>query len=159
MVTTFNQVHRSGFTLGGATNVDFFDPTGTTASSIRMSGALLASPDNIAASVNNARGNGDVATQLAGLATTGVAGLGGSTFREHFVLLAASVGLDVSNSTQDLNSQQTLVERDDSARTAVSGVSVDEEMINLIASQQAYQAAARLVTVADQMLQQLLQAV
>lgn len=157
LVTQFNGIHGSGFTPGGATSVPFFDPAGLTAGTIRLSSQILASSDNIAASGNGAPGNGDIATALARLATQGVVALGGSTFREHFTLTAASVGLDVNNSSQDMLSQQTLLDRDEAARTAVSGVNVDEEMISLIAAQQAYGAAARLVTVADQMMQQLLQ--
>ena len=157
LVTEFNNVHRAGFTLSGATAVDFFDPTKTTASTIDLSAALKASSDNIAASANGAQGNGSVVSQLAAFATTGVASLGGNTFREHFVTLAAGVGLDVSNTMKDVDAQQALVDRADQARTSVSGVNVDEEMVSLITQQQAYQAAARIVTVADQMVQQLLQ--
>ena len=40
----------------------------------------------------------------------------------------------------------------DSARSARSGVDIDEEMINLVQYQHAYQAAARVVTIIDQML-------
>jgi flagellar hook-associated protein 1 FlgK len=157
LVTQFNGIHGSGFTPGGATGVPFFDPAGVTASTLHLSAAITSSSDNIAASANGAPGNGDIATALAGLATQGVASLGGNTFREHFTLTASAVGLEVSNTSQDAASQQTLVDRADAARTSVSGVNVDEEMIGLIASQQAYGAAARLVTVADQMMQQLLQ--
>jgi flagellar hook-associated protein 1 len=156
LVTEFNQIHRAGYTPGGGTNVDFFDPAGTTASTIKLSAALLATSDNLAMSASGAPGNGDIATQLAGLATRGVASLGGETFRESFVSLASGVGLDVTNSNRDLTAQQTLVSNDDATRTSTSGVNVDEEMINLIASQQAYSAAARLVSVADQMVQTIL---
>ena len=41
-------------------------------------------------------------------------------------------------------------------RESVSGVSIDEEMTNLMKFQYAYQAAARLITVADEMFQDLL---
>jgi len=156
LVTEFNQVHRTGTTPSGATGLDFFDPTATTASTIRMSSTLLASSDNLATSANGTPGNGDIATKLAGLATASIPELGGSTFRESFVSLAAGVGLQVNNATQDSTTQQTLVDRSDAMRTSVSGVNVDEEMISLISSQQAYSAAARLVTVADQMVQQLM---
>jgi flagellar hook-associated protein 1 FlgK len=44
-------------------------------------------------------------------------------------------------------------------RESVSGVSIDEEMANLIKFQYAYQAAARLFTVADELLKSLLEAV
>jgi flagellar hook-associated protein 1 FlgK len=156
LVTEFNNVHRTGYTPAGVTNVDFFDPAGVTASSIQLSAAVSGSSDNIAASGNNTPGNGDVVSRLAGLATTGVASLGGRTFREHFVSLAASIGIDVSSSGQDLAAHQTLVDRDQQARNATSGVNVDEEMIALITQQQAYQASARLVTVAEQMITDLM---
>ncbi len=159
LVTEFNRIHRAGYTQGGATNVDFFDPTKVTASTIDLSAALKGSSDNIAASGNVALGNGDIATQLAGLANTGVATLGGTTFREFFVSLASNVGLDASNTTQDVSAHQALVDRSDQARSAVSGVNVDEEMIALITAQQAYQAAARLVTVANQMVDTLMQVI
>jgi len=94
--------------------------------------------------------------RFAGLANTGIAALGGSTLRDYFVGVASGVGLDVSNAKQDVDAQQTLVDRTDQARTSVSGVNVDEEMVSLISEQQAYQAAAKLVTVADQMMTDLM---
>jgi flagellar hook-associated protein 1 FlgK len=42
-------------------------------------------------------------------------------------------------------------------REAVSGVSLDEEMINLIKFQNAYTAAAKMITTADEMMQTVLQ--
>ncbi len=157
LVTEFNNRHRAGYTPTGATNIDFFDPAGTSASTIRLSTALSTSADNLAVSANNVPGNGDVATALANLATTGVASLGGSTMRESFVTLASDIGLDVNNSQKDIDAQQVLVDRDDQARNSVSGVNVDEEMVSLITQQQAYQAAARIVTVAQQMMETMLQ--
>jgi flagellar hook-associated protein 1 FlgK len=44
-------------------------------------------------------------------------------------------------------------------RSSVGGVSVDEELVNLITFQQSYVAATRVVTAANQMMQYLLQAV
>jgi len=158
LVTQFNQIHEQGTTLNGATGVDFFDPAGTTAGSIQLSAAVLASPDNIAASATGAQGNGDIATQLANLATTGVAALGGSTLRDFYTGIASGVGTDVSNAQQDVDAQQTLVDNADAQRQSVSGVSTDEEMVALIGEQQAYQAAAHLVTVANTMMDDLMTA-
>ena len=59
----------------------------------------------------------------------------------------------------DTDVQLSLVDAADQRRTSVSGVSVDEEMVNLIAQQQAYGAAAKLVTAADDMIQVLLQTI
>ncbi len=156
LVSEFNAVHATGYTLSGSTNVNFFDPAGTTAGSITLSSQIKVSSDNIAASGNGAAGNGDIAGRLAGLATATVGSLGGRTLREHYVIMAAGIGLDVSNAESDISAEQALVDRADQARESVSGVSVDEEMISLITQQQAYQAAARLVNVADSMMQEML---
>lgn len=156
LVTEFNAIHSTGYTLNGTSGVNFFDPTKTTAGSIQLSAQLQASSDNIAASANNATGNGGIAARLAALASTGVGSLGGRTFREHYVVLAADIGLDVRNAEADITAEQTLVDRAEQSRESVSGVNVDEEMISLIAQQQAYQAAARLVSVADSMMQDML---
>lgn len=156
LVTEFNRIHRAGTTPAGGTNIDFFDPAGTSASTIQLSAAIRATSNNIAASANGAPGNGDIATQLAALATTGVASLGGATLREHFVSTASSIGIDISNAQSDISAQQTLVDHDDQSRNATSGVNVDEEMVGLIQQQQAYQAASRLISVADQMVQDML---
>jgi flagellar hook-associated protein 1 FlgK len=49
-----------------------------------------------------------------------------------------------------------MVDQADTLRASVSGVSVDEEMVALIGQQQAYSAAARIVKVADDMMQSVL---
>lgn len=157
LVAEFNALHRTGYTLAGATNTDFFDAAGVTAGTIQLSASVLGSSDNIAASANAAQGNGDIASRLAALATQGVGSLSGRTFREHFVSLASAIGLDVRDAGRNMETQLALLENSDSSRQAVSGVNVDEEMISLVASQHAYQAAARLVSVADEMMRVILE--
>lgn len=156
LVTEFNTLHTAGYTLNGTTGVDFFDPTGVTASTISLSASVRSSADNIAAASIDAPGDGAVAASLAALATTGVISLGGRTLREHYVGLTAGLGLDVQSAQQDFEAHLVLVERADQSRQAVGGVSIDEEMVNLIGQQQAYQAAARLISVADEMMQDIM---
>ncbi len=157
LVTQVNAVHRAGYTLGGATGVDFFDPAGVTAGSIRLSAAVTASSDAIAAAgAAGAVGDGAVALQLAGLSQTSVASLGNKTFREHWFGLTGWVGSGTESAIRDATAAQTLVDRADELRTSVSGVSVDEEMVSLLGQQQAYQAAARLVQVASDVMDEIL---
>jgi flagellar hook-associated protein 1 len=156
LVTTVNAIHRSGFTLSGATGTDFFDPAGVTAQSIALAPAVAASGDAIAAAGIAAPGDSTVAQRLAGLATTGVAALGGKSFRDFYIDLAGAVGSSVSGTTQDTDAHQAMVDQADTMRASVSGVSVDEEMVALIGQQQAYSAAARIVKIADDMMQALL---
>jgi flagellar hook-associated protein 1 FlgK len=51
---------------------------------------------------------------------------------------------------------RTLATATDTRRESVKGVSVDEEMVNLMKFQQAYSAAAKLINVVDQMSQVLM---
>lgn len=157
LVTTVNAIHRSGFTLNGSTNTDFFDPTGVTAQTIALAPAVLASGDAIAAAGIAAPGDGTIAQQLAALSTTGVAALGGRSFREFYIELSGVVGSSVSGASQDASAHLAMVDQADTLRSSVSGVSVDEEMVALISQQQAYTAAARIVNVANEMMQSVLQ--
>jgi len=157
LVTTMNAIHRSGFTLSGATNTDFFDPAGVTAGNIALAPAIVASGDAIAAAGIGAPGDGTIAQQLAALATTGVAGLGGRSFRDFYIDLSGVIGSSVSGASQDASAHLAMVDHADTLRASVSGVSVDEEMVALISQQQAYTAAARIVSVANEMMQSVLE--
>ena len=157
LVTTVNAIHRSGYTLAGATGTDFFDPAGLTAQSIALAPAVVASGDAIAAAGTAAPGDGTIAQQLAGLATAGAAALGGRSFRDFYIDLAGAIGADVSSAWQDVDAHQAMVDQADTMRASVSGVSVDEEMVALIGQQQAYSAAARIVKIADDMMKYVLE--
>lgn len=156
LVTTVNAIHSTGYTLTGATGTNFFDPAGLTAQSIALAPAVAASGDAIAAGGTAGAGDGTIAQQLADLTTTGVAALGGKSLRDYYIDVAGSVGASVSSATQDADAYQTMVDQADTMRASVSGVSVDEEMVALINQQQAYSAASRIVKVADDMMQSIL---
>src|SRR4029077_18122167 len=114
------------------------------------------SGDAIAAGATFAAGDGNVALQLAGLGQVSMAALGGSTLGGFYVDLAAGVGTKVQNASRDSDTEQTLLDQVDQQRSSVSGVSVDEEMSLLIGQQQAYTAAAHLIKVAQDMMDDVL---
>ncbi len=159
VVSQVNSIHRSGYTANGETNVDFFDPAGVTARSISLSTSVRATPSNIAAGGTAASGDGAIALQISGLANERLATLGDATLGEFYIDFTTALGLDVQSAVQDASSAETLVASADEQRLSVSGVSIDEEMTTLITQQQAYSAAARLIEVANQMMQDLMQAV
>ena len=68
-------------------------------------------------------------------------------------------GADAQTASFNETHQSTMVENLEEYRQEVSGVSLDEEMVNLIQFQQAYNAAAKLITTADEMLDALLEMV
>jgi flagellar hook-associated protein 1 FlgK len=156
VVTEINALHRTGYTLGGETNIDFFDPGGVTAGTISISDALRSSLDNIAAGLTPEAGDNELALQLAALGQAAIESLDGETFHSFYTVFATGVGRSVRDAMQDEIAAQALVDHAEAWRSSVAGVSVDEEMVNLITQQEAYTAAARLVSVADQMIQEML---
>jgi flagellar hook-associated protein 1 FlgK len=70
--------------------------------------------------------------------------------------MIVGLGVDASSATSRLTAQSVISDQVDSSRESVSGVSIDEEMTNMLAFQHGYQAAGRLVTAIDEMLDQLI---
>ena len=159
LVSQVNTLHRQGYTLAGQTQTDFFDPAGVTASTLALAPGILASGDNIAAAGTNAAGDGANALLLAGLKEDALPALNGRSLRQYYADIAAGVGIGVRNAGDDVNIHQALLDQADAQRSAVSGVSLDEEMVMLISQQEAYSAAERIVKMADDALQMLLQIV
>jgi len=156
LVTEFNALHQTGTAPDGSTGVDFFDPAGVSASSISISAAVEADSNAIAAGTGGASGEyragaNDIALTLAGLRDAPNATLGAS-FGEHFRKLVSDVGFSVRSSLDSVEVHKTLSEQADVRRQSFSGVSTDEELVKLIEFQTAYSAAARVVTVADELL-------
>ncbi|MBK8005983.1 MAG: flagellar hook-associated protein FlgK [Gemmatimonadetes bacterium] len=156
MVTEVNAIHRAGRNLTGATGIDFFDPTGLTASSVQLSQALQLTPDNIAAGRSGGSGDNANALALAALRTNGVTSFGGQSIGEAYQALVSDLGVAVKDASQREEAQDVIANNADSQRKSVSGVSIDEELTQMIAQQNAYSAAARLVSVADEMMQAVL---
>lgn len=75
-----------------------------------------------------------------------------STLNEFFGALTALVGQDVSNASRDLERQTAVSNQLIAQRESVSGVSIDEEMLNLMKFQAAYNAAGKLVQTLEEML-------
>jgi len=93
---------------------------------------------------------------IADLATTGVMGSGSTTLNEAISGLVSQAGVDSAQAQKGLERQELVVAQVQAQRDAVSGVSIDEEAANLVEFQRSYQAAAKVIATADQMLETLL---
>jgi len=78
------------------------------------------------------------------------------TLDEFYTILAGDIGMLDEEMGQGQSFQQTMINQLNEIRDSISGVSLDEEMINLIKYQHAFTAASKLVAASDQMLQDLL---
>jgi flagellar hook-associated protein 1 FlgK len=156
IVREFNALHAAGRTASGATGINFFATDGVTANTFRLSDDIKASVNNIAAGVSGAPGDNATALAIAGLRTRGVGSFNGDSIGGAFQKLVSSLAVTVQDAASKAEAQDTLVANADATRQSVAGVSIDEELTTLISQQSAYSAAARLVTVADEMIQDVL---
>ncbi|MDT3668915.1 MAG: flagellar hook-associated protein FlgK [Aromatoleum sp.] len=172
VATEFNAQHRAGLALDGTTtNIDFFADIGPMAAdpvSLRMAAGSFAvaisDPRAIAASGANdaARGvaaggsNNENALKLAALQSTRIMNGGTATFQSSYSQLVSFVG----NKTREVQigeaAQEAQLQQATDAQQALSGVNLDEEAANLIRYQQSYQAAARVMSVAGTLFDEIL---
>lgn len=160
LVTEVNAIHRTGF-VGATAAGDFFDtngPTALTARGIRLDAAIVADPGAIAAAdAANEAGNNGVAIRLGQLRSTAVT-VGATTQSIGAAWRGTVTGTAIAANAADAASTaaRTLADQTDARRESVKGVSIDEEMVNLMKFQQSYAAAARLISVVDEMSQTLI---
>ncbi len=86
-----------------------------------------------------------------------IAGLRGGTAEQSYSGLIGLVGSRVSGAQNEQANLQTTLTAIGNQRQSVSGVSLDEEMTNLISFQRGYQASARTLTAMDEMLETLIE--
>jgi flagellar hook-associated protein 1 FlgK len=74
------------------------------------------------------------------------------TFAQYYSSFIGVLGLERNQAASNLETRQFLVDQYESHQDSISGVSLDEEMANLVKYQHTYQAAARIISVTDEML-------
>lgn len=116
---------------------------------VRITGAP-ATGDTFTVDYNtNGTGDNRNALALAGLQTSGVLSNGTTTYGESYGNLVSSIGAQTHSADINLQSQTTLLQQSKDQRASVSGVNLDEEAANMLRFQQAYQAAAQVISIAS----------
>jgi len=149
LITQVNAIHSTGFGLNNATGLDFF--TGTNAASIAVN-TQLDSTSIATSSAPDQPGNNDIALRIAGLKT--FKGINGDepTLNEFYNAQITNLAL-ITNRAADNSYQHSLVASAlGDQRESVVGVNLDEEAANMAKTQKAYQAAARVMTAYDDLL-------
>ena len=80
----------------------------------------------------------------------------GATFDDYYRSETAKLGIKAREATRMVENQGLLINQLENKREMVMGVSLDEEMTNMIRFQHAYNSAARYITAVDQMLDTLI---
>lgn len=147
-LSAVNGVLATGYDQNGASGATSPLYGGSTARTITV---VLTDPARLAAAFNAPQGtdasaDGKVADAIADLGKQ--AGGPDATYRD----MITALGIASRSATGAATTAATVLGQVDQARLSVSGVSLDEEMTNLLVFKQSYAAAARVVTALDEML-------
>ena len=149
-----NTLHAGGTGLDGSTGIDFF--SGNSASTIAVNSDILNNVNIIAAagpvSSELVAGDNTQAIAISKLQNTLTMNGNTDTYDTYYNSLVSSVGSDSRNASVSLEHQTTVVDQMNNLRESVSGVSTDEEMVNLVQFQHGYSAAAKLIDTVSQMM-------
>jgi len=149
LVDRVNALHSTGQLADGSPAGSFFVP-GTDASNIKVEASLVSSPSGVATSTTGKPG--DNALALAISAVRDEILIGGETIGGAYSGLVARIGANARQAESRVDTHTASLAQLDNQRESVSGVSLDEEMANMVRFQQAYNASARVFTVIDEMI-------
>jgi flagellar hook-associated protein 1 len=188
LIQQVNTLHTAGYTLSGGTGTYFFQdflsspavPSATdfegAAAYISLSSDILGHPENIAAGgVSGAPGDNENALNIAAIQTDAslairkwtISNRGGSTsssvettsMDDYYRTLVGEIGITTEAANENQSFVQSRLDNLRDLRDSVSGVNLDEEMTELLKLQRAYEASSKIISIADEMLQSLLQSV
>ena len=130
--------------------------TGSDARDIAVNQALKDNPALIAAAKNGEPTDNQTARAIAALETQSLASLGGASLKGAYESAVSGVATKASAAKTDVEAAAVVMETLIAQRESLSGVSLDEEAINLMRQQRAFQGAARLITAVDELMRTVL---
>jgi flagellar hook-associated protein 1 FlgK len=150
LADAFNSANANGFDLNGNVGGNLFTPVSGAGSAANI-GVAITDPALIAASSDGSPGSNGNLGNLSAIQNQTI--ISGSTPTAYYANIVFTVGNDVANGTVELQSSQSVLQQLQDQRGSISGVSLDEEAANMTQYQQAYDAAARIVTTINQMME------
>ncbi len=156
-VEAVNQVHKQGYSITNPpqTNINFFESYENGV--LKVNQNILNNPSLISVSSDGTNGNGDIALQIAGLREAEI--INGSNVIDAYSAFINGIGNDGLLQTNYAQANSMVLAQLEDQRQSVSGVSIDEEMTNVLKFQRSYEASAKLITVADEMIRTILEMV
>ncbi len=148
LIRRVNSVHENAYNLNRTSGQAFF--TGTGPSSIEVSASLLADPKKlaVAATANFPPGDGSQALAIYQLRSS-------LQLDSRYQSLVTDLGTRIAALGQTEKRQTLLLDQLENQRQSVSGVSLDEELTNMLQYQRSFNAAARVMNALDEMLAQI----
>ena len=130
--------------------------SGRDARDIAVNTAIKDNPSLLAAAKNGEKGDNQTALAIAALESAKLPALNGSSLKEKYQSFVNEIAISAADAKNDSQASAVVKETLLAQREALSGVSLDEEAINLIRQQRAFQGASRLIAAVDELMQQIL---
>jgi flagellar hook-associated protein 1 FlgK len=130
--------------------------TGDNAANIAVNSILSGDPNLVAAAQNGDSGDNSNAVALSKLGDASVATMNGQSLNQNYQGMVNDIGNASAAATTNTAATQTVMDTLTSQQSSLSGVSLNEEMVNMIQQQNGFQAASRVVTAIDTMMQQVI---
>ncbi len=156
VIARVNAVHSAGYGIGNPPPSGMLFFTGTSAATIAVNTQISSNTNNIAASSNGQPGNNQNALALFGIAEERLMDGNTMTLTQYYGRFISNIGSAVSTAGSGVTGSELVLGQIDAQRESVSGVSLDEEMTNMIKFQRSYEAAARVIRTADEMFETIL---
>ncbi|MBA2955792.1 flagellar hook-associated protein FlgK [Nocardioides sp. MAH-18] len=141
-----NTAHRGGFDKTGAAGGDFFtyDPADLSSPlAVAITDTALVAASSIGGAPNLDASNGDKIADAIKI-------------EDGYQQLVNRFGTSVASAERLSLNQQAMTSQVDGAREQLAGVSIDEETVNMVMAQRSYEAAARVMTTVDEILDTLI---
>ena len=165
LANAVNAVHSAGYDLDGNTGQNFFAFSSALVGSAGAASALIvdptvaADPSRVAAAEAAIAGDNRAARELASLRDAMLLDGGTATLSDSWGQLVYRIGRDTETAAGESEIRSQIVLQLETLRDQVSGVSLDEEAMQMMKFQRAYEANARFFRVVDQTLDILMNAV
>lgn len=162
LATAMNGQNQAGFGTDGGSGRDFFAPPAAVAGAARALVLATGLEDNpawlaAASSAATATGGNDNVLLLAGLSDGSLAAGGQSTFLGELAGFVGDLGRSARSESDGVDASEIALEQTQALFQSTTGVSIDEELIDITRFERAYQAGARIIQTADKMYEALLQ--
>ena len=153
LVTEINGLYNSGTP---PTNTNFFkdtsDPAEMTAAGLRMDSGLTSTTLRTTNDAAQNKGDNTLVLAIAELDETRHSALGTRTFSGFYRSIVTDLGESVANVDSRMDDESIVFKLLKEQQDAVSGVSIDEEMTDMMKFQRAFQATGKLIKIIDEML-------
>lgn len=154
--TSVNEIHSKGVTTDGATGVQYFKQLSgvkDASKELALSDAVKNDVNMIAAGVSpNSPSDNRLALAIANLQNAHFMDGGKSTADDYYNSIVSDIGVASARNNEALGQQKGILTNMQKMRDQIAGVSIDEEVTNLMQYQHAFDASARVIKVADDML-------